>query len=559
MIAECCEPSVSDSLLSSVHMFSKEYGAVVAAGGVDLEHLEARSRAARLAHSVGGLPFGVPAQAPPPQPLLQPDDFAIVPYDIIDPNLALDLAGRSSLVAQQILHLRNKHSERVQRATAEQKQLRQRLGAWEVSQRHDMAALVVPAGTPAAEFLPAPSGMNTLPFDHSIAVAPLKIMTELLDMGTTVKGGWQGKGQATMLQALELHWQSIHRMACHKHVPKLGTVPVPSISTCFHAGFCLHGLRWAPCRRSVAVLIRVLLAWLSKGTTVRKLYERGAMCVRVFTLDAEADLYLHLGEGNLKTSKFTACILEPLEQGSVRALGARAVGSVACRCQCDDLDHIGQSLWRCFSSLDWQVEWRCEAWRLHSSDSIVDGFVPGVVDLEMISPMRQEVLWRPWRRNRACGVDGGRVDDNAGVEGLMDKPDLEEAPEDMEYVDDEEFQDPAVVRALITAATDTGGALLAHVSQYRSSVGQDRGGSTHILIQGIGLLAFLDDRYDDFVIRTRMYNGVCFRLTGLRRAQGDVILIGCCFINNRLLHDRNHIFGFGSHEFCSQWQLKQRQ
>ena len=100
MIAECCEPSVSDSLLSSVHMFSKEYGAVVAAGGVDLEHLEARSRAARLAHSVGGLPFGVPAQAPPPQPLLQPDDFAIVPYDIIDPNLALDLAGRSSLVAQ---------------------------------------------------------------------------------------------------------------------------------------------------------------------------------------------------------------------------------------------------------------------------------------------------------------------------------------------------------------------------------------------------------------------------------------------------------------------------
>jgi hypothetical protein len=141
----------------------------------------------------------------------------------------------------------------------------------------------------------------------------------------------------------------------------------------------------------------------------------------------------------------------------------------------------------------------------------------------------------------------------------MDEPDLEEAPEDMEYVDDEEFQDPAVVRALITAATETDGALLAHVSRYRSSVVQDRGGSTHIPLEGVGLLAFLDDRYDDFVIRIRMYNGVCFILTGLRRAQGDVILIGCCFINNRLLHDRSHIFGFGSHEFCSQWQLKQRQ
>ena len=73
---------------------------MVAAGGVDLQRLEARSHAARLARPVGGLPFGVPAQAPPPQPLLGPDDFAIVPYDIIDPILALDLAGRSSLVAQ---------------------------------------------------------------------------------------------------------------------------------------------------------------------------------------------------------------------------------------------------------------------------------------------------------------------------------------------------------------------------------------------------------------------------------------------------------------------------
>lgn len=78
---------------------------MVDAGGDELDRLEARTRAARLARGAGGRPFGIAAPCMP-QPLHGPAEGVVVQHEPIGEMIAHDPAGMLSLVAEQIFELR---------------------------------------------------------------------------------------------------------------------------------------------------------------------------------------------------------------------------------------------------------------------------------------------------------------------------------------------------------------------------------------------------------------------------------------------------------------------
>lgn len=81
-------------------------------------------------------------------------------------------------------------------------------------------------------------------------------------------------------------------------------------------------------------------------------------------------------------------------------------------------------MWQFAKDLDYGRAWYCDAYRLHSSNEIVEGpFTPSVVDVEPFTPLSSITLWEPRRR-----AAGGRGGGNGGDRGHRSAPPLAAGP-----------------------------------------------------------------------------------------------------------------------------------
>ena len=374
---------------------NKTYRAAKETGGKDLDDLYHRGRLAKIAKRAGGqgFPLAMPEACPAdsaPAPAAQHNQVL---------HTSPSLENQARAVRKQFAQARHEALDKQAHDAAE-------LDTWSRScLAKDECWLTDQSGL-GCRGQAHPSGMAALPFDHVSWIPPVRTVISAVSAGT--QQGWSGaaKSQATIFRDLERLWGDMHRQVRLQDVERLGAFPTPKVKLCFVAGFCLCGRAGAMIRRFVETLQKELRPWLAKGSMSRQLYDHGALCLRVADVAGEIVSWYHFGHGNLNTNRFALATLEEEAMGP-RCLAARHSHRVACTFLSDPQHGLGDNLWQVFQLFDFTKEWRCEAWRLHSSDEIASPFLPSLIELEPVVPRLAATLSSlPRKRKRKGGTAG---------------------------------------------------------------------------------------------------------------------------------------------------------
>ncbi len=133
----------------------KDYWALLAAGGPQLEKLQRRTRAAAVSRAAGGPAFA-PQLPPEPVALLGPEVGAIIPYDPPQPPEADDPAGLLTSTAQNLAVLRKSQRLLRKHEAARTASIRAEAASWSQQKQTDMPRPGL--ADPCAVIAPLPVG-----------------------------------------------------------------------------------------------------------------------------------------------------------------------------------------------------------------------------------------------------------------------------------------------------------------------------------------------------------------------------------------------------------------
>lgn len=230
--------------------------------------------------------------------------------------------------------------------------------------------------------------------DHLVWVPPSEEMFKLLKSKSA--RGWQGIDVQKLWDDLQEKWEELHRHVSHRYSKPLGKVPTFEHKLCYYAGFCLCSRDGFFCRVISGALRSAFKLWFSKGSSTRRLFDLGCVCVCLWNDGANTQrIFYHVGFGNLSTLHFTFAFLELVrgQRQNIAALHNR----VACRFA-RNAPSFGWNVWACLRDLDPAVSWYAQLWRLSSSDDLAQSFIPGEVEIESIVPLQHRLIWIPRRR-----------------------------------------------------------------------------------------------------------------------------------------------------------------
>jgi hypothetical protein len=362
---------------------------------------------ATLAKRAGGLPFGqrmlhASAAASSSQSVSR-DSEALIANVLVachsDEHLAL-ISKNATYLPALLDHIKRQHTEQTKQRHETDASRHALVQSWSQAafEEHRDNFVSYDSTTTGSSLRVIPAGMDDLPFDHSVWVPPSMQMAELLlrDSGPGSNTKYPERGQ--LFKKLDECWAILNASILQKGVRNLGKVPVIKLKQCALAGFCVCRPSSLPVRFTVAAIRGLLKEWLKKGTELRRLYDRGALCFRIFGGSERpdtSDTFGHFGNGNLKTFHFVVARLLPdRAQYSVRRRRAVTTQRIAVTMDALNDNGFGENFYTVVRYLDFSISWYMTAYRFHSSSEPVDSFIPGEQELEQVLA-KESLIWRP--------------------------------------------------------------------------------------------------------------------------------------------------------------------
>ncbi len=235
--------------------------------------------------------------------------------------------------------------------------------------------------------------------------------------------------------------------------------PANSTRLCFIASFCLCGLRMAPLRWQAHRLQQALRRCLTKGTTLRRLYDTGVMFFCCSTPDApNLEYWAYLGYANLNTMHIALAPVAKHPDPHVQGIAADMERvHLVFRPPEDALAMGFLNVWQFLRPLDRDLAWLWQPYRLLCNPCVeVSDFTPSEhLVVEAIAGQPKVLFWQGVAQRAPQGDPplhiAPEVDPPEDLAPLVDQvpDDMEELPTDSDTgehdpwnFEDEDEDDP---------------------------------------------------------------------------------------------------------------------